>query len=98
MSLVDRDSSVVWHPYSDGTLFDSGIAVISGKGSYLYDESGKRYIDAVSSWWTNIHGHSHPHIVQKVAEQAGKLDHVIFSGFTHEPAILLAEMLMSRLP
>ncbi len=98
MSLVDRDSVVVWHPYSDGTLFNSEIAIVSGKGAYLYEADGGKYIDAVASWWTNIHGHSHPHIVQKVAAQAGKLDHVIFSGFTHEPAILLAELLLGRLP
>ncbi|HTK18665.1 MAG TPA: adenosylmethionine--8-amino-7-oxononanoate transaminase, partial [Mucilaginibacter sp.] len=67
-------------------------------GACLYDENGKRYIDAVSSWWVNIHGHAHPYIAQKVAEQLNKLEHVIFAGFTHEPAIELAERLLAILP
>ena len=62
------------------------ISIARGKGAYLYDEKGEQYIDAISSWWTNIHGHAHPYIADKIAEQAKKLEHVIFAGFTHEPA------------
>lgn len=98
MSLIERDRAIIWHPYTDEKLYGTPIPVISAKGSYLIDENGNKYIDAISSWWTNIHGHSHPHIVQKVADQIKKLDHVIFSGFTHEPAVLLAEKLLPRLP
>jgi adenosylmethionine-8-amino-7-oxononanoate aminotransferase len=71
---------------------------VRGEGACLYDENGKRYIDAVSSWWVNIHGHANPYIAQKVAEQLLKLEHVIFAGFTHEPAVLLAERLLKILP
>jgi adenosylmethionine-8-amino-7-oxononanoate aminotransferase len=74
------------------------IPVVRGEGACLYDENGKCYIDAVSSWWVNIHGHAHPYIARKVAEQLNKLEHVIFAGFTHEPAIALAERLLQLLP
>jgi adenosylmethionine-8-amino-7-oxononanoate aminotransferase len=74
------------------------IPIIRGEGALLFDESGKRYIDSGSSWWVNIHGHAHPYIAQKVAEQLQKLEHVIFAGFTHEGAIELAERLLKILP
>jgi adenosylmethionine-8-amino-7-oxononanoate aminotransferase len=74
------------------------VPILRGEGACLYDENGKRYIDAVSSWWVNIHGHAHPYIAQKVAEQLSKLEHVIFAGFTHEPAVELAERLLAILP
>jgi adenosylmethionine-8-amino-7-oxononanoate aminotransferase len=74
------------------------IEIASGKGCYLYSRNGEQYIDAISSWWTNIHGHSHPYIAQKIYEQAQKLEHVIFAGFTHEPAEKLADKLLSRIP
>jgi adenosylmethionine-8-amino-7-oxononanoate aminotransferase len=64
----------------------------------LFGEDGKQYIDAVSSWWVNIHGHAHPHIAKKVAEQLLKLEHVIFAGFTHQGAVELAERLLEILP
>jgi adenosylmethionine-8-amino-7-oxononanoate aminotransferase len=64
----------------------------------LFDEAGNRYIDAVSSWWVNIHGHAHPYIAERVAEQLRTLEHVIFAGFTHEPAVQLAERLLALLP
>lgn len=69
-----------------------------GKGTLLFDEQGKSYIDAISSWWVNLHGHSHPHIAKKIAEQLQVLEHVIFAGFTHPPAIELAEQLLKILP
>jgi adenosylmethionine-8-amino-7-oxononanoate aminotransferase len=74
------------------------IAIVKGEGAYLYDENEELYIDAISSWWVNLHGHSHPYITQKVSEQLQKLEHVIFAGFTHEPAIQLAEELLKVLP
>lgn len=64
----------------------------------MYDDKGKKYIDAFSSWWTCIHGHSHPYIAKKVSVQLKKLEHVIFAGFTHEPAVRLAERLLKKLP
>ena len=74
------------------------LPIVKGEGSYLIDEHGNRYIDAISSWWTNIHGHSHPYIAKKIYEQALELEHVIFAGCTHEPAVRLAEQLLPLLP
>ena len=98
MSLVKRDLKVIWHPYTQMKIALPPVAIVRGEGACLYDENGKRYIDAVSSWWVNIHGHAHPYIAQKVAEQLNKLEHVIFAGFTHEPAVELAERLLAILP
>ncbi|HZX59833.1 MAG TPA: aminotransferase class III-fold pyridoxal phosphate-dependent enzyme, partial [Mucilaginibacter sp.] len=98
MSLTDRDLKVIWHPYTQMKTALPPVPIVRGEGASLYDENGKRYIDAVSSWWVNIHGHGHPYIAQKVAEQLLKLEHVIFAGFTHEPAVLLAERLLKILP
>ena len=90
-------NSPVWHPYTQMKNADI-IPITRGQGAYLYDEKGEQYIDAVASWWTNIHGHSHPHIANAIAEQAKKLEHVIFAGFTHEPAEKLAKKLLQRIP
>ncbi|MGZ3944139.1 MAG: adenosylmethionine--8-amino-7-oxononanoate transaminase [Mucilaginibacter sp.] len=98
MSLVSRDLSVIWHPYTQMQTALPPIPIVRGEGACLYDEDGKCYIDAVSSWWVNIHGHAHPYIAEKVFEQLKKLEHVIFAGFTHEPAIALAERLLKLLP
>jgi len=98
MSLVDRDLKVIWHPYTQMKTALPPVPIVRGEGACLYDENGKRYIDAVSSWWVNIHGHANPYIAQKVAEQLNKLEHVIFAGFTHQPAVELAERLLAILP
>lgn len=74
------------------------VPISSGKGSLLIDENGKTYIDAISSWWVNLHGHSHPYITEKVHQQMQKLEHVLFAGFTHEPAVELCEKLSKHLP
>jgi adenosylmethionine-8-amino-7-oxononanoate aminotransferase len=98
MTLVERDKAVIWHPYTQMKNALPNIPIVRGEGAHLFDEAGKKYIDAVSSWWVNIHGHSHPHIAKKVAEQLQVLEHVIFAGFTHEPAVMLAERLLPLLP
>lgn len=98
MSLSERDKKVIWHPYTQMKNALPHIPIVKGDGVYVFDENGKKYIDAVSSWWVNIHGHAHPYIAQKVAEQLNTLEHVIFAGFTHEPAVLLAERLLPLLP
>jgi adenosylmethionine-8-amino-7-oxononanoate aminotransferase len=97
-SLKERDQEVIWHPYTQHKNSQGPIPLTNGKGSLLFDEKGNSYIDAVSSWWVNIHGHSHPYIAEKVYEQAKRLEHVIFTGFTHEPAVELAERLLGLLP
>ncbi len=98
MSLTDRDLKVIWHPYTQMKTAAPPVPIVRGKGALLFDEHGNQYIDAVSSWWVNIHGHAHPYIAQKVSEQLHKLEHVIFAGFTHEGAIELAERLLKILP
>lgn len=98
MNLVDRDLNIIWHPYTQMQTALPPVPIVRGDGACLFDEDGKCYIDAVSSWWVNIHGHAHPYIAQKVSEQLRKLEHVIFAGFTHEPAIELAERLVKLLP
>lgn len=98
MTLQEKDKQYIWHPYTQEKTSFPNIVMISGEGAYLQDEQGNKYIDACSSWWTNIHGHSHPHIAKKIAEQAAKLEQVIFAGFSHPGAIELAEKLLSILP
>ena len=97
-NLSQRDSKYIWHPYTQMQTAGLPIGIVKGEGSYLFDENGKRYIDAVSSWWVNIHGHAHPHIANAIAVQAKELEQVIFAGFTHEPAIKFAEKFMPLLP
>ena len=97
MNLSRRDLQNIWHPYTQMKNAEV-IGIVYGEGSYLYDETGKRYIDAISSWWVNTHGHAHPYIALKISEQLGKLEHVVFAGFTHQPAVELAERLLVHLP
>lgn len=97
-NLIQRDGQVIWHPYTQHKTAAPPLPIISGKGIYLRTEDGQDYIDAISSWWTTIHGHAHPHIAEKIFEQASQLEHVIFAGFTHVPAIELAERILAILP
>lgn len=98
MNLFQRDQAVNWHPYTQMKTADDIIPIVRGKGIYLYDDEGKQYIDAVSSWWVTLHGHAHPHIAKRVSDQLNTLEQVIFAGFTHEPAIQLSENLLNILP
>jgi adenosylmethionine-8-amino-7-oxononanoate aminotransferase len=98
LSLSERDAGVIWHPYTQHKNLDLPIPIVKGNGALLYDESGNEYIDAVSSWWVNLHGHAHPYIAEKLYKQALTLEQVIFTSFTHEPAVILAERLLGILP
>lgn len=98
MNLSEHDSKNIWHPFTQHQTAKNNIAIIRGEGALLYDEYGKVYIDAVSSWWTNLFGHSNPIIANAIKHQVDTLEHVIFAGFTHEPAINLAENLLKILP
>ncbi|MDR6131892.1 adenosylmethionine-8-amino-7-oxononanoate aminotransferase [Chryseobacterium sp. SORGH_AS1175] len=98
LNLQQRDTAVIWHPYTQMKTAGKSIPITRGKGVYLYDEDGRKYIDAVSSWWVTLHGHAHPYIAQRVSEQLHTLEQVIFAGFTHEPAVKLAENLLALLP
>lgn len=97
-SITERDSKVIWHPYTPMKLWPEAIGIVSGKDEFLLDENGKRYIDAISSWWVTLHGHSNAYIAESVAKQLTVLEHCIFAGFTHEPAVRLAERLLPILP
>jgi len=94
------DLKHIWHPCSQMKDYESfpPIVIERGEGVWLYDKLGNRYLDAVSSWWVNLFGHSNPRISQALAEQAQKLEHVIFANFTHEPAIRVAEKLVELTP
>lgn len=97
-NLKELDKKHIWHPFSQHKSQVRPIPVVKAEGLYYYDEKGNKYLDAISSWWVNLHGHSHPYIAQKVAEQLKKLDHVIFDGFTHEKAVELAARILKHLP
>ena len=97
-SLSKRDSNVIWHPYTQHQKMEETIPITKGEGALLFDENGNSYIDAVSSWWVNLHGHGHPYIAEKIYKQALVLEHVIFTHFTHEPAVTLAERILKILP
>jgi adenosylmethionine-8-amino-7-oxononanoate aminotransferase len=97
-TLVARDQAVIWHPYTQAQTATPPIPIVRGKGVYLIDEQGNKYLDAISSWWVTIHGHAHPYIAEKVAEQLRTLEHCIFAGFTHPPAVALAERLLNIIP
>lgn len=98
MILSERDKKIIWHPFTQEKTAPLPIAIKSAKGAYLYDEDNKPYLDLISSWWVNLHGHAQPDIAKAIYEQALKLEHVIFAGFTHEPAVSLCEKLRQLLP
>ena len=97
-SWVLRDQACIWHPFTQEQTAAPPIPLVKGKGIYLYSQMGDAYLDAISSWWVNLHGHTHPHIAEKIRTQADQLEHVLFSGFTHPQAIVLAERLLEILP
>ncbi|ETZ04446.1 MULTISPECIES: adenosylmethionine--8-amino-7-oxononanoate transaminase [Holospora] len=98
MSLSKRDKELIWHPFTQEEIAPEVIALQRGNGAYLYDKKGKAYLDLISSWWVNLHGHCHPVIAERIYQQALKLEHVLFAGFTHEPAVTLCEALQKILP
>jgi adenosylmethionine---8-amino-7-oxononanoate aminotransferase len=88
----------IWHPYTQEATATPPIEIDRGQGAYLYTRDGRRLIDAISSWWVNLHGHAHPAIAEAIASQAIELEHVILAGFTHRPAEQLAHALGRILP
>lgn len=99
-TMVQRDLKVLWHPCSQMKDHESVplIPIKSGRGVWLEDYEGKRYLDAISSWWVNLFGHANPVINQAVKQQLDTLEHVILGGFTHEAAVTLAEKLVEITP
>src|SRR5688572_3236776 len=97
-TLSDRDRACVWHPYTQMLTASPPLPIVRGEGVYLYTEDGRRLLDGISSWWVNIHGHAHPRLNAALTAQAARLEHVVFAGATHEPAVALAEELLALLP
>ena len=93
MDIQDKDQQYIWHPFTQEKTAGPNISIVRGKDAWLFDEKGKKYLDAVSSWWVNLHGHCHPHINHAISAQLEQLEHVIFAGFTHPKAVELSERL-----
>ncbi|HET9034307.1 MAG TPA: adenosylmethionine--8-amino-7-oxononanoate transaminase [Dokdonella sp.] len=100
LSLAARDLAVVWHPCTQMRDHETipMLAIERADGAWLQAPDGRRYLDAVSSWWTNIFGHRHPRIVAGLKDQLDHLDHIMLAGMTHEPAVALAEQLVEVAP
>src|ERR1700687_2728797 len=80
----------IWHPFTNSALDPPPLQVESAEGVYLHTRGGRKIVDAISSWWVNLHGHANPRIAAAIATQAKKLEHVILAGFTHDAAEELA--------
>lgn len=98
MTLTEKDSQYLWHPYTQHKTAQTPIAIVKGEGALLWDENNKEYIDAIASWWVNPFGHSNRFIADAIYKQLTTLEHVLFGGFTHEPAVKVAEKLLEMLP
>ena len=94
-ALAARSRRAVWHPATQMKTHESVplIPMVRGEGPWLFDADGKRYLDAISSWWVNLFGHREPRISQAIRDQLDRLEHVILAGFTHEPVVQLSERL-----
>lgn len=92
--LQSNDHNLVWHPFDKpGT---TNIVIKKAQGVYYTDTNNKRYIDAISSWWVNIHGHGHIRLRNAITRQFRKTDQIIFSGFTHEPAVRFSDAILKK--
>ncbi len=97
-NLIERDRQSIWHPFTQAGMYQEPLLVRAAKGTKLILDDGRDLIDGISSWWCNIHGHGHPALVEAASRQFSTLDHVLFAGCTHEPAITLAEGILAALP
>ena len=88
----------LWHPFTQEGADPAPLVIRRGQGVFLETQDGRRILDAISSWWVNLHGHSHPAIAAAIAEQSARLEHVLFAGFSHEPAEELASRLGKIVP
>ena len=96
--LNTEATKYIWHPFTQMKTAAPPVHISRAKDCTLFAEDGTQYIDAIASWWVNIHGHCNEYIAGKIAAQANTLEHVIFAGFTHTPAIQLAKTLIHILP
>ena len=98
MKLTQRDQAHIWHPLTQHQTARAPVGIVKASGSVLIDEHGNSYIDGIASWYTAMFGHCNPYITRAMTKQMQTLDFVMFSGFTHEPAIELSEKLVAILP
>lgn len=96
--LLHRDLAVCWHPYTQHQTEPDPLPIVAARGAELELADGRVLLDAIASWWANLHGHGRPELVAAMASQAERLDHVLFAGATHEPAVGLAEALVDVTP
>jgi adenosylmethionine-8-amino-7-oxononanoate aminotransferase len=97
-NLAGRDRKYLWHPLTQHKLGKPQLPIVKAKGALLFDEEDRTYIDGIASWYTVMYGHANEYIISAMTHQMQKLDFVMFSGLTHEPAIELSEKLMAILP
>jgi adenosylmethionine-8-amino-7-oxononanoate aminotransferase len=97
-NLSERDKKHIWHPLTQHQTAAAPLGIVRAKGALLWDEEGNEYIDGIASWYTCMYGHSNDAITEAITNQMQQLDFVMFSGFTHEPAVQLSESLMQILP
>ena len=98
MDLVKRDGKNIWHPLTQHKTAAAPLGIVRAQGVYLFDEAGNAYIDGIASWYTCIYGHGNEKIIAAITRQMNELDFTMFSGFTHKPAVELAEQLLKILP
>ncbi|MGK0386214.1 MAG: adenosylmethionine-8-amino-7-oxononanoate aminotransferase, partial [Patiriisocius sp.] len=98
MNLNERDRKNIWHPLTQHQTARPPVGIVKAKGALLFDENGNQYIDGIASWYTAMYGHCNPFITNAMMQQMQTLDFVMFSGFTHEPAVQLSEKLLDILP
>lgn len=95
---LSLDRQHCWHPFTQAQTAEAPLPIVRGQGAYLFDDQGKRYLDAISSWWVNLHGHAHPYIANAISAQAHTLEQVMFAGITHPKAVAFAKLLVQHLP
>ena len=98
MTILEKDSKHLWHPLTQHQTARNPIVIIRAKGAVMYDDAGNEYIDGIASWYTAMYGHGNEYITSAMHKQMQQLDFVMFSGFTHPPAVTLAEKLVEILP
>ena len=96
--ILNKDKKYIWHPFTQLKISKPPIVIKSAKNENIYDIDGNEYVDLISSWWVNTHGHSRKEIIEKIYEQTKMIEQVLFAGFTHRPAVELAEKLVALLP
>jgi adenosylmethionine-8-amino-7-oxononanoate aminotransferase len=96
--VIARDRRHIWHPYTQHGTSGDPLLITGARGASLFDAEGREILDLIASWWTCTHGHAHPKLNEALARQASEMEHVMFAGFTHEPAVNLATALAEFLP